>query len=421
MPLSRAPAGAEGPAPPERPGAFWILLAVFTGGLALNLTPCVYPLIPITVSYFAGRSGRRKGRLLLHALLYLAGLVLTNATLGVIASLTGSLMGELLRNPVVLIAVSSVLLVLAGSLFGLWELRLPVRLTSMAARPRAGYLGSLLMGVSLGIVAAPCIGPFVLGLLTWVARMGSVWLGFVVFSLLSLGLGLPLFVLALFSGMVERLPRSGEWMVWIRKLMAWVLVGMAAYLVRPVLHEVLGVVLLAGVAAAAGIHLGWLERTRSGFRGFTWIRAAAGVAGVVVAAALIGSWAMTAPGITWEAYSHGLREEARRAGKPMVIDFWAAWCPPCRAMDRITFSDARVVARSTEVVMAKVDLTRRGNALHDRMIREFGVRGVPTLVFLDRDGRERIELRAVDFLPADQFLDRLVLVTGESSPPQIGN
>ena len=105
----------------------------------------------------------------------------------------------------------------------------------MASKSYAGYFGSLFMGLTLGVVAAPCIGPFVLGLLTWVASMGSPWLGFIVFFTLSLGLGLPLFFLAMFSGKIEKLPRSGEWMLWIRKLMGWILVGMAAYFIRPLL------------------------------------------------------------------------------------------------------------------------------------------------------------------------------------------
>ena len=98
---------------------------------------------------------------------------------------------------------------------GLWELRLPSSLTQAAAKSYTGYFGSLFMGLTLGVVAAPCIGPFVLGLLTWVASMGSPWLGFVIFFTLSLGLGLPLFLLAMFSGQIEKLPRSGGWMVWI--------------------------------------------------------------------------------------------------------------------------------------------------------------------------------------------------------------
>ena len=172
----------------------WTLLGVFAGGLALNLTPCVYPLIPITVSYFGGRAGQGRGKLAVHGLLYLGGLSVTNSVLGVVAALTGSLMGSALQNPIVLVVVAGVLVLFATSLFGFWELQLPQSLTSAASKSYAGYFGTLFMGLTLGVVAAPCLGPFVLGLLTWVASMGSPWLGFLIFFTLSLGLGVPLFV-----------------------------------------------------------------------------------------------------------------------------------------------------------------------------------------------------------------------------------
>ena len=128
----------------------------------------------------------------------------------------------MLQKPLVLIFVAAILMLLATSLFGLWEIALARRPYAGGIKKLCGYLGTLFMGLTMGVVAAPCIGPFVLGLLTWVAGMGSPWLGFIVFFTLSLGLGLPLFFLAVFSGNLNRLPRSGEWMLWVRKLMGWV-------------------------------------------------------------------------------------------------------------------------------------------------------------------------------------------------------
>ncbi len=204
------------------------------------------------------------------------GLALTNSILGVVAALTGGLMGAMLQNPIVLLVVAGILIFFATSLFGLWELRLPGALTQMAGKSYTGYFGSLFMGLTLGVVAAPCIGPFVLGLLTWVAGMGSAWLGFLVFFVLSLGLGLPLFVLALFSGQLQRLPRAGGWMLWVRKLMGWVLVGMAVYFIRPILPDVLKILLPSGVALAAGLHLGWFDKNQADFRAFPWLKTIAG-------------------------------------------------------------------------------------------------------------------------------------------------
>jgi len=415
LPVNSAPAGLADMAPEaQKAGSLngwamiWTLLGIFAGGIALNLTPCVYPLIPITVSYFSGRSGKGKGRLYLHGTCYIGGLVFTNSILGVTAALTGGLMGAMLQNPAVLSSIAAILILLATSLFGFWELRLPYWLNRAASRSYSGYFGSLFMGITLGLVAAPCIGPFVLGLLTWVAGMGSPWLGFLIFLTLSLGLGLPLFVLAMFAGKLDKLPRSGEWMIWIRKLMGWVLVGMAAYFIRPLLPSTIGIFLMAAVFLAAGLHLGWIDRTTAGFRAFAWLKSSVGIAGVVMAVYLIGSFVIQGPGVKWQAYSDDSLPGAVRSGKPAIIDFTAAWCTPCRELDEITFHDSEVVKQAArEFVMIKVDLTRRGNPAAERLLSKFEVKGVPTVVFLNRKGQERRDLRVVDYLPPDQFLVRM--------------
>jgi thioredoxin:protein disulfide reductase len=419
LPVESTPTGlaqtAEAPEAPPGPlhgwAMIWTLLGIFAGGMALNLTPCIYPMIPITVSYFGGQAAKGeagKGKLVGHGLCYMMGLAFTNSVLGVIASLTGGLMGAMLQNPIVLIIVAMVLLFFASSLFGLWEMRLPSGLTQAAATSYSGYFGSLFMGLTLGVVAAPCIGPFVLGLLTWVAGMGSPWLGFVIFFTLSLGLGLPLFFLALFSGQLKKLPRSGGWMIWVRKLMGWVLVGMAVHFIRPVLPGYWGTLLLALIALSAGLHLGWIDKSQASFRAFPWVKGGAGVMCLTLATFLVTSWAMRGPGVTWKPYSVETLKAAQNLNKPVIIDFYATWCTPCREIEEVAFHDPSVVKQAeSDFVMIKVDVTKGGNPLYERLLTQYEVKGVPTIVFLDAGGKERRNLRLVDFIPPDQLLGRM--------------
>ncbi|MBF0509793.1 MAG: thioredoxin family protein [Deltaproteobacteria bacterium] len=421
MPIASAPAGlaqtseeSKAPGPLYGWAMIWTLLGIFAGGMALNLTPCVYPLIPITVSYFGGQAAKGRegrGKLVAHGLCYMFGLAITNSVLGVVASLTGGLMGAMLQNPIVLIGVAAVLISFATSLFGLWEMRPPSGLTQAAAKSYTGYSGSLFMGLTLGVVAAPCIGPFVLGLLTWVASMGSPWLGFIIFFTLSLGLGLPLFLLAMFSGQLERLPRSGGWMIWVRSLMGWVLVGMAVHFISPVLPGHWGTVMLSLVALAAGLHLGWIDKNKGNFRMFPWLKGGVGVSCLVLATFLITSWAIQGPGVTWKPYTDNTMKEADQLKKPIIIDFYATWCTPCRELEEVTFHDASVVKQAeSDFVMIKVDVTKGGNPLNERLLQEYGVKGVPTIVFLNSNGKERQKLRLVDYIPPDQFLGRMAEV-----------
>jgi thiol:disulfide interchange protein DsbD len=392
-----------------RPGAGLLLtlLGFFLGGLALNLTPCIYPLIPITVSYFGARGQRFSGQALFHALLYMLGLAFTNSMLGLWAALSGRMVGAALQHPFVLIFMAALFVFLALSSFGFWELRLPAGMTRAVSRSYGGYFGTLFMGLTLGLVAAPCLGPFILGLLTYVGQKGDPFFGFLCFFILSIGLGLPLAVLALFSGAVDRLPLSGDWMVWIRKLMGWVLILMAAYMVSLLGHAPHAKALLfAGVAFAAAIHLGWLDKTGAKVRKFSYGKKAFSLVLVIGACFFLWFTFQAKEGISWVPYNEKSLTIAAGNKSPVILDFSAEWCGPCRAMDQKVFRDKEILKLSRRFVMLRVDLTRH-HPSQEELLKKYGVKGVPTMIFLNSEGIEEKRLRIEAFVDKTDFLARM--------------
>lgn len=393
----------------ESRGLFLTFILIFLGGLALNLTPCVYPLIPITVSFFGGRD-TSKGKTFASALAYVLGIAITYSVLGVIAASTGALFGNLLTNPIVLIGIAVLLVALSLSMFGVYEFRLPSGLMMAAGQSKAGIFGALFMGLTLGIVAAPCVGPFVIGLLTYVAQLQSVVLGFWMFFVLALGLGLPYLFLAMFSSKITNLPRSGAWMIGVRVIFGVILVGMAIYFLLPLLGDS-GTWIFGAFIFLSGFYLIVIDKNGAEARGFLAIKNIIGIAAIVVATYLLLPQQNMAMGseISWVRPTtvNEFDETLAQSSQPVILDFYADWCIPCREMDKFTFTDPRVVNAAAGFTRIKIDLTSTTGDMQTGLRGRYQVKGVPTYIFISKNAAERRELRLTGFEKADDFLLRL--------------
>jgi thiol:disulfide interchange protein DsbD len=376
------------------------LLAIFVLGLALNLTPCVYPLIPITIGYFSQQSGTSRGRRVGLSSLYVLGIAITYSALGVFSALSGKLFGAWLQHPAVLVFFALLMLVMASSMFGAFELSVP-QFISRRSGGQAGLAGALTMGLVIGIVAAPCVGPFVISLIALVSSLQSPFLGFLMFFVLAVGLGLPYLFLGIFSSSATALPRSGMWMVQVKKAMGFILIAMAFYFLRPLIGDL---AFQYGVAASLLIGSAFLFLTRAP-GAHVW-RVAIGVL-LLVAGVAFAVPRKHQTAVQWQKYDASALAAARAAGKPVVIDFYADWCLPCKELDEKTFTDPRVVAELDRFVRLKADLTAAEDEKTKALTRQYGILGVPTIILIDAQGNEAASARLTGFEPKEPFVQRL--------------
>ena len=401
-------AGEDTGTAPKGWGIILSLSGIFLAGLGLNLTPCIYPLIPVTVSYFGIKSGRSRKKIILHGVIYITGIAITNSILGTFVALSGGMLGEWLQRAWVLVGVASVLVLFGLSSLGLWEIRVPSGILSFFSKDYGGYGGTIFMGLTLGVVSAPCIGPFVLGLLTYVGTLGDPLIGFLFFFVLSLGMGIPLAIIGIFSGLMDKMPLSGEWMVWIRRLMGWVLIIMAAHIISPILPLKGGKWVPVAVACIiAGLHLGWIDKSGNTIRSFLIFKRVFSIAVFIAGVSfIVAEFYGFQSRMEWIPYEDRILEQAISNGKPVLLDFYADWCTPCVALEKELFQARDVINSMKGILPLRVDLTARRPDQH-KITKRFNVKGVPTIIFIGPDGKEIKDLRITSYVDKSLFLKRL--------------
>jgi thiol:disulfide interchange protein DsbD len=373
------------------------LFFVFLGGLALNLTPCVYPLIPITVGYFGGQSEGSTTKLFFMGILFILGLSVTYSAIGVITSLTGAVFGALLQNPIVILAVVAILLILSLSMFGVYEFKLPDKLVNKAGGAKAGMFGAFFMGLTMGIVAAPCIGPFVLGLVTYVATKQDPYFGFLLFFVLAVGLGTPYLFLAVFSGKIKKLPRAGEWMDAVKHIFGFILVGMALYFLLPLLPDSIRGYVLPVFMIGTSIYLLFFEKLANSVKGFRIFKIVFSI--LIFAVAVYALIPSETNSVEWKPFTQDALAEI--SGKGVIIDFYADWCIPCKELDAATFSDPKVIELSKEFETYKANMTKSLSPEVEALREQYNIIGVPTVLILNSKGEEKE--RITGFVNAEEF------------------
>ncbi len=391
------------------------LVFLFFMGLLLSLNPCVFPILPLTVTFFINQGKSGNARIVLLGLLYFLGMTLLFSAMGLGASLTGTMLAFLFQQPFFLVGIALVLLAMALSMFGLFEIRLPAFL-SRYGTAKQGYAGAFFMGLLAGIFTLPCTSGPLAALMTLTALFKSPFWGFVHFMALGSGLGMPFFVLSLFTGRLSRLPHSGDWMLWVRKFFGFLILAVILFFIRPLLgssiYHILGLLLILVMA----LFLGFINKDGAALRGFVWFKRI-----FSLGLAAWGLWfflpalCVTTTNSPWKPFESEALKTALQNRKTVAIDFSAQWCAKCKQMERTTLADSAVLARLSSYTLFRADLTVHDSQTMDLAAR-YNILGLPTIIFVGRDEREIPDTRMEGFLQPRDFLlhlQKIDSVTGE--------
>ena len=384
-------------------------LLAFLGGLATSLTPCVYPLIPITISLFGAREAPRAQALGLAAC-YVGGIAATYTTLGLVVGLVGGQFGAFMTSPWLIVPVALFFLLMAASMFGAFELSLPNELQGKLSQVGGrGPLGAFLMGLVAGVVAAPCTGPPLAALLLFVSTQRSVMTGGTLLFTYALGMGVLFFVIA---GFALKMPKSGAWMDAVKAVFGVVMTVAALYYLRNImpLLRTFGTssykfLLSQSALVVVGILVGGL--TLSFSEGLARaVRKGIGVLLMVIGLYGCVSWTLAPRGdLKWMTDEAQAVQKARNEGKPLLIDFGADWCPPCKQMEAKTFPDEAVRRELARFVLLRIDCTKETEHTQ-AMQAKYQSTSLPSVLVFDRLGKRTGWFR--EYTPPESLLPVLL-------------
>ncbi len=385
------------------------------GGLLVSLTPCVYPMIAITVSVFGAKQVKSHWHGLGLSSAFVLGIVSMFTPLGVVAGMTGSLFGSALQNPWVLTAIALLFFAMSASMLGAFELALPNSLTNRLAEVGGvGPKGAFGLGLVCGLIAAPCTGPVLTGILTYIAKTQSATAGALSMLAFSLGLGLPFLLVGTFA---IRLPKSGRWMMHVKSVLAIVLSVVALYYLAtafPALSEWIEpsalTLTICSSLILVGVLLGAIHREFSSVDVKDKVLKGLGTF-ISTSAAFVLVAALTKPEseLNWNYQSLELGQLAALENQqPLIVDFTAAWCGACKELDKITFANSEVSREAGRFHAVKVDATDDEDPSVVKSMRTLGVVGLPTVVLFDSNGKEA--QRFTDFVEPEEFLKALKTV-----------
>ncbi len=397
----------------EKFGLAGILILVFWVGIGASLTPCVYPIIPITISVIGAAKPGSAGRSFLLSLVYVLGLSVVYAGFGVAAAWTGSMFGEHTNHPAVRIFVTAVFTLMGLSMFDVFYLQIPQGFLSVSGRAK-GITGVFLTGAASGAVAGPCVLPFILSILTFIAVEGNKLTGFLVMWSFSMGMGVLFLVVGTFTGVAASLPKAGAWMEKLKKVFGYIMFAVALYFIKPVVDERFYMLFVASFLIGTGMFFAWLFPFKSGLSFKERLTSCLIILFLVIGTAALINYIYTGGvlkkeatqkqnGISWLTDEPSSLALAAELKKPVMIDFTASWCKVCLKLDHKTFTNLEVIKESKRFVCVKID-TETDLPEIDKIEKKYNIKGLPKIVFVNSSGRLLTDKTINQFVGPDDLL-----------------
>jgi thiol:disulfide interchange protein DsbD len=405
---------------------FWSWVMAAAAGFLTALSPCVYPLIPVALAIMGTRRDENHVHGFFVALSYVGGMCLVYAALGALFASIGMMLGGIMQSPWVLMVIGSFFVLMALSLFGVFDVVIPQQLlTKLSHVGGKGKRGAFLMGMVAGVLAAPCTGPVLGFILTLIASDHDIVQGVCLMVAFSVGMGMPFLVLGTFFSMLSRIPKSGPWMDCIKNFFGAIILGTALYyfsLALPSIFDFLHIMRRAGAVGIVAIFMVALcllaySSKKSRARYLMMHALGAILAGVSVASLLtfddarIVVKSATDEQLTWHVIDdqipdvhafERLLDDARQQNRAVLIDFYADWCVACKQLDAMTFKNDSVKNALARFMLIRIDATKSTATIND-LENRFRVVGLPTVVMIERDGKLS-STKIQGFVEPEQFL-----------------
>lgn len=399
------------------------LLIFFVVGVGLAFTPCVFPMFPILSSLIAGQQNLSTKKAFALSFVYIQGMAVTYAALGLVVAALGGQVQGYLQHPFVLVSFSLLFVLLAMSMFGWYEIKLPSsmmsKLTQVSNNQKGGnYVGVFLMGVLSGLIASPCTTAPLSAALLFVAQSGDYLVGGLTLYVLSLGMGLPLLLLGTSGG--KLLPKAGGWMEQVKTLFGFVMLVVPLILLERLVSADI-ILLMAGVLALATalyLHHWQSSQTQSKLKTVLWFAA---TLLVMTGFTLTKNYFWPVQAVQVSSQSNEFKKvadlaelkeavaQANNEGRMVMVDLYADWCVACKEFEHYTFPDAKVQSEFSHYQLIQVDLTNSDNKTIELM-EEYTVFGLPSILFFNTQGKELTTQRVTGFLNAEDFAKHLATV-----------